>query len=53
LTVLQAQAAAGNVQVANLAAALPPLRRSLSRKLNNLLQGKAWIDSLSVKPREP
>lgn len=29
------------------------LRRSLSRKLNNLIQGRAWIDNLSVKPREP
>ena len=29
------------------------LRRYLSRKLNNLLQGRAWIDNLSVKPREP
>ena len=29
------------------------LRRSLSRKLNNLIQGKAWIDNLSLKPREP
>ena len=29
------------------------LRRSLSRKLNNLIQGKAWIDNLSLKLREP
>lgn len=29
------------------------LRRSLSRKLNNLIQGKAWIDNLSLKPLGP
>ena len=27
------------------------LRRSQSRKLNNLIQGKAWIDNLSLKTR--
>ena len=29
------------------------LRRSPSQKLNNLLQGKVWIDSVSLRPRDP
>jgi hypothetical protein len=29
------------------------LRRQPSPKLNNLIQGKVWIDNLSLKAREP
>ena len=29
------------------------LRRSPSRKLNNLIQGKIWIDNLSLRLRQP